>query len=128
MIVLNRSNIGPIYWKSSLKLAKNANSANSHLWEPYASWGTPQSCLRKQLMAGTYRINICSWNISKTFPWYIPGIFRKSSLWNSGEYSQMILRDIDYRNIPSMFHEYPMNVTCSFLGGSRNTLVVFSSG
>ena len=26
-----------------------------------------------------------------------------------------------------MFHEYPMNGTCTFLGGSRNTTLAFSS-
>ena len=39
----------------------------------------------------THRTSICSWNIRGTFPWYIPGIFGKRSLWNSGEYSLNVL-------------------------------------
>ena len=34
----------------------------------------------------SHREIICSWNIRGTFPWYIPRIFGKSSLWNYGEY------------------------------------------
>ena len=36
----------------------------------------------------THRVNICSWNIRGTFPWDIPRIFGKSSVWNSREYSR----------------------------------------
>ena len=68
---------------------------------------------------------IYSWNIWKTFPW------------NSGEYSLRHIPGIlnirifpgecsgntECWNIPWMFHEYPTNVTCIFLGGSRNTIV-----
>ena len=41
----------------------------------------------------THRANICSWNIRGIFSWYIPRIFRKSSLWNSAEYSQIMFRE-----------------------------------
>ena len=36
--------------------------------------------------------------------------------------------NIGYRNIPWMFHEYPTNVTCISLSGTRNTIAVFPSG
>ena len=35
---------------------------------------------------------------------------------------------LEYQNIPWLFHEHFRNVKCIFLGGSRNTIVVFSSG
>ena len=41
----------------------------------------------------SHRANICLWNIRGTSPWYIPRIFGKSSLWNSGEYSQIMFRE-----------------------------------
>ena len=40
-----------------------------------------------------HRANICSWNIYGTSPWDIPGIFGKSSLWNSGKYSQIMFQE-----------------------------------
>ena len=63
------------------------------------------SSLCKYLLT-SHRANICSWN-SWTFPWYIPAIFRKRSLWNSGEYSQ--------NNVPGIlnigiFPECSMNI------------------
>ena len=60
---------------------------------------------------------IHSRNIRKKFPMKFRGMF-------PGECSG----NIEYRNIPWMSHEYPTNVTCIFLVGSRNTIVVFSSG
>ena len=63
------------------------------------------SSLCKYLLT-SHRANICSWN-SWTFPWYIPGIFRKRSLWNSGEYSQNNVTGI--LNI-GIFPECSMNV------------------
>ena len=51
---------------------------------------TPQFVLALLRTIITHRANICSWNIRGTFPWYIPGIFGKYSLRNSGEYSQIM--------------------------------------
>ena len=51
----------------------------------------------------THPANICSWNIRGTFPWYIPGIFGKCLLRNSGEYSQIMFREY-------WIQEYSLNV------------------
>ena len=70
---------------------------------------------------------------------YVRGIFVKHSHNIFPEYPEKVPYEIpknipkkcsgniEYRNIPQLFHEYPTNVTCIFLGGSRNTIVVFSS-
>ena len=70
---------------------------------------------------------------------YVCGIFVKHSHNIFPEYPEKVPYEIpknipkkcsgniEYRNIPRLFHEYPTNVTCIFLGGSRNTIVVFSS-
>ena len=55
----------------------------------------------------THRTSICSWNIRGTFPWYIPGIFGKRSLWNSGEYS---LRNVVGILNVGIFPECSMNI------------------
>ena len=39
----------------------------------------------------------------RTFPWYIPKIFGKCSLWNSGEYSQVMFREYYSWNIRGTF-------------------------
>ena len=71
---------------------------------------------------------------------YLSGIFVEHSHDIFSEFSEKVSYEIpgniskkrsgniEYRTIPWMFHEYPTNVTCIFLGGSRNTIAVFSSG
>ena len=102
----------PAFMDNCLKISR------TYLFCPSTRWDSP-----------SHRPNIlCSWNIRGTFPWYSPGIFGKSSIWNSREYSQIMSGNIEYRNTPWMFHEYRTNVTCIFLGGSKNAIVVFSKG
>ena len=59
-------------------------------------------CLLKYIPTG----QIFSWNIRGTFPWYIPGIFGSHSPWNSGGYSQIMVREYW---ILGIFPKYSMN-------------------
>ena len=58
------------------------------------------------------------------FPEYLEKVPYESP----GNIPKLCSGNSEYRNISGMFHEYPANVTCIFLGGSRNTIVVFFSG
>ena len=49
--------------------------------------------LTKKKQSTTHWVNICSWNIRGTFPWGIPNKSGKNSRWNSGEYSELTLRE-----------------------------------
>ena len=72
----------------------------------------------------THRANICSWNICGSFPWYITGILGKNfPMKFCRTFPEECSGNIESRNVPWMFHEYPTYVICIFLGGSRNTIV-----
>ena len=70
---------------------------------------------------------IYSRNIRKRLPTKFQAIFLEewnvSGILNIRIFSGECSGNIESRNIPLMFHEHPTNVTCIFLGGSRNTIL-----
>ena len=89
-------------------------------------------------MKASGSVPLCIYIIAKkvsTGPIYVCGIFVEHSYDIFPEYlakvpyetPENILKwcsgNIEHRSIPWLFHEYPTNITCIFLGESRKTIV-----
>ena len=74
----------------------------------------------KCILPGKYMFVEYSWNIPMIYSRNIPKTFTVKF---RGIFPEECSGNIECRNIPWMFHGYPTNVTCTFLGGSRNTMV-----